>query len=283
MNLKPCRSRRSQPAQLACGQGAQELTGTTAGIPTARPVRAADPGHSGVDRFEFDRDTFAFANELIWEYRFDPFAGKTITTRRTPEPAYAHRCFVLVRAARQFFYHARFDDSRPAADERTYRGLIRAVLARSPRTPADASARVVIPGYDGLRRFSRAWEFLLKASCGGAWRSYVLRSHWRMVFPIARGHQARTAARLAGELPRTGLAIVHLVRFPSLTINHGVGLFAAQRTETGFSFQVYDPNDPDRPVTLSFDRARRTFDLPANRYWPGGRVDVIEIFRPWFQ
>ena len=68
----------------------------------------SDPG-----RFLFERDTFTFANELVWLYRFDPVTGKASPCRREPPPTYALHCFVLARATRQFFYHARFDPAAP--------------------------------------------------------------------------------------------------------------------------------------------------------------------------
>jgi hypothetical protein len=133
-----------------------------------------------------------------------------------------------------------------------------------------------------LRDFSVAHEKLLKAECGGAWRSYVLRSHWRMVLPISRSHQERTAERLYVTIREGVSPLVHLVKFPALTINHGMILFAAQATETGFAFAAYDPNNPARPSTLVFDRATKAFTLPQNSYWAGGRLDIIEIYRGWF-
>jgi hypothetical protein len=232
-------------------------------------------------RFEFGRDTFAFANELHWEYRFDAATGKTTFGKRDPKPDYAHRCFVLTRAARQFLYHARFDPDHPETDEATCRRLIREVLLRNPRTPCAAGKEVVIPGYESLRQFSQAHEVLLKAECGGAWQSYVLRSHWRMVFPISRANQARTAERLLASISRGDSPIVHLVRFPKLTINHGMVLFDAQATDTEICFRAYDPNNPNQPAQLTFDRSARIFSLPANHYWAGGRLDVIEIFCGW--
>ena len=232
-------------------------------------------------RFEFKRDSFSFPNELLWEYRFDPTTGKTTFTRRTPKPDYAHRCFVLTGAARRFLYHARFEPGRPAVDDAAYRRLIREVLKRNPRVPCASGREVAIPGYAGLRQFSQARERLLKAECGGAWRSYVLRSHWRMLFPISRAHQTRTATRLLAALRRQESPIIHLVRFPQLSINHGMVLFDASQTGEEIRFQAYDPNDPDKPTLLSFDRAAQTFYLPANRYWAGGKLNVIEIFRGW--
>lgn len=59
--------------------------------------------------FVFGQDTLAFANELVWEYRFDDATGVTTTKARVPKPAYTHHCFVVVRSARQFFQHARFE------------------------------------------------------------------------------------------------------------------------------------------------------------------------------
>lgn len=247
--------------------------------PTSATPRWAASKHPR--RFEFERDSFAFANELIWEYRFDPTTGKTTFSRREPKPAYAHRCFVLTRAARQFLYHARFDAGWSVAEDATYRRLIREVVSRNSRTPCEQGQEIIIPGYAGLRQFSQAHEQLLKSECGGAWRSYVLRSHWRMVFPISRCHQARTVARLAEAIQRNVSPIIHLVRFPRLTINHGMVLFVASESSDSVRFQAYDPNDPEKPTQLSFDRVAQTFLLPANRYWAGGRVNVIEIYCGW--
>ncbi|HTG10372.1 MAG TPA: hypothetical protein VK746_06210, partial [Candidatus Eisenbacteria bacterium] len=100
-------------------------------------------------RFDFERDAFAFPNELVWEYHFDGATGQTRSVRRQPPPRYALRCFVLVRAAQQFFYHARFDPVAEPADDLTYRRLIRAVLVRAPRRPSPPGERVVIPGHAG--------------------------------------------------------------------------------------------------------------------------------------
>jgi hypothetical protein len=135
-------------------------------------------------RFSFERDTFTFANELYWEYRFDPATGATTTITNNPPPTYAHRCFVMVRSARQFFYHARFEPTAPRAEEAVCRRLIGEVVSRSPRRLSAEAERVIIPGYDCLRAFSAANASLLKAVCGKAWESYFVRSHWRMVFPI---------------------------------------------------------------------------------------------------
>jgi len=76
---------------------------------------------------------------------------------------------------------------------------------------------------------------------------------------------------------------VHLLRWPSLAINHGMVVFAGARTRAGVAFRAYDPNDPERPALLTYDRERRAFSLPANRYWRGGELNVFEIFRRWYR
>jgi hypothetical protein len=246
------------------------------------PVPENGSTASVAHRFVFERDRFTFANELLWEYQFDAQTGRMTTLVREPKPDYVLRCFVLTAAARKFFQHATFASDQPRVTDGQYRSSIRQVLARSPRHVSGPEQRVVIPGFDGLRSFSAALEPMLKAECGGAWRSYVLRSHWRMIFPISRRNQAITAARLQKTLANAGTAVVHLVRFPSLTINHGVLLFGSRPVDGGIEFDVYDPNAPQKPTRLIYHAATRTFSFPANAYWSGRELNVIEIYRNWF-
>ena len=229
--------------------------------------------------FEFSRDTFAYPNELVWEYHFDPQTSQRTTQRREPPSQYSHHCFVVARAARQFFQHARFDASRPTVDAAAYRGLIRQVMARSPSRDFPDTLRVVIPGYADLRAFSEGQAALLKAECGGAWQSYLQRGHWRMIMPLSRGHQERMASQLLNSLKQNRPPVVHIVRFPQLSINHAVLLFAAEENDQEIVFSTYDPNEPTKATKLTYDRASRTFVFPRNLYFAGGRVDVYEIYR----
>lgn len=238
-------------------------------------------GPPGIRPFEFGRDTFAYSNELLWAYQFDAATSKTTFLRRDPKPDYVLRCFVLARVARQFLYHARFAPEQPVASVEVYQRLTRHVIARNPRIPGSPDSQIMIPGFANLHEFSRVHETWLKVICGGVWGSYFMRSHWRMVFPISRGHQTRTAARMAAAIARNHSPIVHLINFPSLSINHGMILFGVTETPVGFDFQAYDPNDCLEPVRLAFDRATQSFNLPANNYWPGGSLNVLEIYNTW--
>lgn len=236
----------------------------------------ATPDH----KFEFQNDTFAFPNELVWEYHYDT-KGNWVSNRRNPPAEYAQHCFVLARSTRQFFLNARFDPTLPKADEKTYRELVRKVATSNPRHALPADGKIVIPGYADLRDFSAAHEQLLKESCGGAWQSYFQRGHWRMIFPFSRRQQAQVADSLTNHLVSGDLLVVHVVRFPQLTINHAVVLFGFNAEGNKIAFQMYDPNHPSKPEALTYDRATRTFQMPANDYFPGGRVDVYEVYWKW--
>ena len=228
--------------------------------------------------FTFGQDTFAYANELVWEYHFDDATGQVTHSRPLTPPHYTHHCFVVARAARQFFQHARFDPTRPTADDAACRKLIRRVVALSPRRELPEGGKIVIPGYANLFAFSQAREKLLQEECGGAWQSYFQRGHWRMILPMTRGHQEKMARQLTDSLRRNRPPVVHLVRFPSLDINHAVLLFDARETEREIRFAAYDPNRPAQPVELTYDRAARAFSFPRNFYFAGGRVNVYEIY-----
>ncbi len=229
-------------------------------------------------QFKFERDTFAFAHELVWKYRFDPVTGAMTTYKTEPPPTYYHRCFVLVRATRLFFDYAKFAPELPAVDLETYRALVRKIIASNPRRKCVDENRIVIPGFDGLRSFSQAHENLLKAECGAAWESYFLRSHWRMIFKVYGRFQEKMAAKLKRSLEKRGVALVHLFRFPRITINHGITLYDFNESAEKIEFTAYDPNIPEHPVTLVYEKKRRVFNFAPNIYWGGGRLSVMEIF-----
>jgi hypothetical protein len=235
------------------------------------------PAPAKARRFDFSKDTFAYANGLVWEYRYDE-NGKWVTRRRDPRPAYSQHCFVVSRSACQFFENASFQPGMPKVDDQTYRLLIRRVVNTSLKTPLNEEQKIIFPGYPDLRSFSKEHEKLLQSECGGAWRCYFQRGNWRMIFPFSREEQAHVAEQLQQELEQRGAKVVHVVRFPQLTINHAVLLVAAKPNPNGIEFLTYDPNEPDAPVTLSYWRDTKTFYLPPNAYFPGGRVDIYPIY-----
>jgi len=231
--------------------------------------------------FNFASDTFSYSNQLHWEYRFDDVTGKTTTYNRNPPPDYALHCFVVARSARQFLNHARFDAGLALVSDDDYRHLVRKVVSRSARSVSPEDCKVLIPGFANLRELSEAKPELLKEECGGAWQSYFQRGHWRMIFPFTRRQRQRTAEELVEEVRANDTALVHVVTFPQLSINHAMLVFDAQDAGQEIRFCAYDPNNPLEPATLLFKKADATFEFPRNYYFIGGRVNVYEVFRGW--
>ena len=77
------------------------------------------------------------------------------------------------------------------------------------------------------------------------------------------------------------MALVHLFRFPRITINHGIVLFGFAESESQIEFEAYDPNIPAHPVKLVYEKKRRVFTFAPNIYWGGGVLSVMEIFCDW--
>jgi hypothetical protein len=232
--------------------------------------------------FRFPADTLSLTNETAWVYARDPVTGEQRHTPRQPPPTYALRCFVVARTAKQFHAHAEFRPELPAVTAREYRRHLRAVLARSPRRRSEPAQRVVIPGFADLHSFSAAWVELFQAEAGGAWLSYAQRGNWRMVLPFSRRGQRNEAQQLAAAIKAGRAPVVHVVDFPHLRINHALLPYAVTETDAGLHFLAYDPNQPGTPLELSFDRARRRFQLAATAYYIGGDVNAYTVYdRAW--
>jgi hypothetical protein len=243
----------------------------TIGCATAAARPSAGP-------FHFERDTFSFANETVWEYDVDAATGATAWRRRDPAPPFSLRCGNMVRAARQFHLQARFAPEQPAPDTATLSGLVSRVLERDTRATAPSPDPIVIPGFAGLRDLSAAHEELLKSALGGAWRSHMQRGNWRMIFPFPPDQQRGEAERLVAALGRGETPILHVLRYPALTLNHMVLRFAVEETPDELRFLTYDPNQPDHPVVVRWDRGGRTFVYPRTVYFGGGPVKGYAIY-----
>lgn len=233
---------------------------------------------SGGEKFVVGRDSFAYPNELLRTYTFHA-DGRTTSHQTDPKPDYALHCFSMVRAAREFFYHARFDAGLPRLADAEYGRRVKAVVARDSRCPSEDRERIVIPGYGDFHAFSSDFEELLKRECGGAWQSYAQRGNWRMVFPFSRRSQERTAQELEKELGEGRAPILHLVDFPKLKLNHAVLVTGVRKNGENLEFEVYDPNETSRAATLLFDGERRTFVFEQNKYFRGGGVNAYEVYK----
>ena len=100
-----------------------------------------------------------------------------------------------------------------------------------------------------------------------------------MVFPVWAGHQQRMVRQLQQGLVDHRNPIVHVFRFPNITINHGILLYEGQTSDRCIRFRAYDPNLPQHPTELIYERALKNFTYPRNFYFAGGAVKVVESFQ----
>jgi hypothetical protein len=237
----------------------------------AAPAVLPAPGGAGAARaFAFERDTFAFPNEV---------------RAHEPETAelYANYCFVLARAIRQFWSSARFDPVAPRLDAAGYVGRVREVAARPAwQAPLPEADRVVIPGYGSLREFSRAEAAAVKTGLGGRFWTLVHWTNWRVTMPVTRAHQERVAAEIAAELAAGRLVQLLVTNWPIPELNHTVVAFAYRDGAPGVLFSVWDPNDPHAPSTITFDREHRRFEATALPYTRPGPIRVFRMTYSWW-
>ncbi len=225
--------------------------------------------------FELGRDTFAFSNDTFFSYGIDELGQLQIAPREKPVE-YAHRCFVLSRAALQFHQFARFDAKQPRLGREAYRQLVRRIC-RIPVWSEGPMERLVVPGFSDLRGFSVAYEGLLKENLGNWLPTYFRVGNWRLVFPHPRAGQARLAAWLVESLAEGRLRALYLSRFPHM--NHVVVSYRMDRLPGGdLRFWVYDPNYPGKPACLKYRAGSRTFEFERRWYFPGGAVNVMRVY-----
>ena len=225
--------------------------------------------------FNLQRDTFAFSNDTVFRYGVDE-RGTLHIARREQPAEFAHRCFVLSRAVLQFYQFAEFQPRQPRLSREEYERRIKAVC-RIPVWGDQARAKIIIPGYRDLHRFSLAYEGLLKEHLGNWLPSYFRVGNWRMAMGHPRAGQVAAARWLSASLDRGQPRALYLARFPHM--NHVVIPYAQRREAGGnISFLVYDPNYPNEPSWLFYRASARSFEFAPRWYFPGGRVNVMRVY-----
>jgi hypothetical protein len=219
-----------------------------AGCASAPPIERDAPRPRSGAALRFGVDTFAFRNDIRWK---NP--GKT--------DMYANYCFVMARAVTQFYRFARFAPELPRVEPSVYTSLVSEVVARVPwEDPLPRADRVVIPGYASLYEFSAAQEAAVKAGLGGPFWTFVHWTNWRVVFPVTVGQQERVARETLAELDAGRMVQLLVTNLPKVELNHTVIAYDYRIYEGRFiEFIVYDPNEPEEPGWVAFDRAERSF------------------------
>jgi hypothetical protein len=219
-----------------------------AGCATAPSIERSAPRPRSGAALRFGVDTFAFRNDIRWK---NP--GKT--------DMYANYCFVMARAVTQFHRFARFAPELPRVEPPVYTRLVSLVVARAPwEDPLPPAERVVIPGYASLHELSAAQEAAVKAGLGGFVLTFIHWTNWRVVFPVTGGQQERVARETLAELDAGRMVQLLVTNLPKVELNHTVIAYDYRIYEGRFlEFIVYDPNEPEEPGWVAFDRAERSF------------------------
>jgi hypothetical protein len=229
--------------------------------------------------FRYDTDTFSFANETVWNYVNGQVQSES-SKDQTKKRDYTRRCFVVTRAAVQFWKFARFDPLGPPLERAQLAERIREVTGRSVWFPAlPRGQRIVIPGYANLREISAADPTLFQANIGLGWPVYFRAGNIPIVAPVYRETEARLNDEIFHDLQLNWPTIVWLYNFPSLNMNHVVVVFAGEKDGGEFHYRVYDPNYSSGPKRLTYDVDTRTFYYQPTFYFKGGTVNARAIYR----
>jgi hypothetical protein len=212
--------------------------------------------------FVFAADTFAFANETVWNYVNGSVQAEKPGERRRD---YTRHCFVLAGAP---LPPARLADR------------IRDVTGRDVwLAPLPSAQRVVFPGYANLRAISAAEPGLFQANIGLGWPVYFRAGNMPIVVPLSRGTEAALNGEIVRDLRANLPTIVWLYLFPSLKINHVVVIFRVRREGNLFRYTVYDPNYAAAPKELTFDATTQRFSYQPTFFFKGGAVTARAIYR----
>ncbi len=234
--------------------------------------------------FDYSRDTFAYVNELVFNYDNGVHVSSTNAPNR--EHAYTRRCFIMAAGVVQFWKHARFDPQAPPVSEDELARRIREVrnlAAWWPSEPIDQ--RIVFPGFASLHELSEREGRVLRANMGAGWTTYFHLRKFPMPFLPSPEEESHMADDLQDWLEQGHPMVVWLYNFPHVDINHAVTVYEkAQRPRPDvLAFHVYDPNYTDGPRTLLFDTVTRTFSYDKTFYFPGGAVHVRRMYTGLFR
>ena len=230
--------------------------------------------------FRFDRDTFAFANQTVFEYHQGHASLRK--SSGTKKDAYNRHCFVMSRTAAQFKKFARFDPRSAPLDDASLAARVRDVT----RQPAWSQAlpenqRIVFPGYKDLKEMSKARREVVQLSIGHGWPSYFRISNARMMFQDGAGYQEKTHGHLNAALARGELFVAFLTTYPRFSINHSVLVYKLKSSSPNPGidrYLVYDPNHPESPRELMWSAHDRAFSYQKDWDFVGGFVRVYQVY-----
>jgi hypothetical protein len=232
--------------------------------------------------FQFHRDTFAFMNSTVFEYR-DGQAVRKSDGSQEKAKAYTRRCFVMSRAVVQFHKFARFDARGTRLDDKTLAERVRLVTRQPPWNPAwSRQKRIVFPGYASLRALSKARGPVLQENLGLGWPTYVRVGNFRMFFRRDDDrYQVKMRDELNAALGRGEFFVAYLSDYPHFRINHAVLVYAKRNGDSRNGIEhylAYDPNHADAPRELRWSPAMKLFNYPKDEEFVGGFTRVYQVY-----
>ena len=247
---------------------------------TLHPLHAYQPPTAPAPRpFRYDTDTFSFANETVWNYVNGALQSGS-SHPQTQKRDYTRRCFVVTRAAVQFWKFARFDPHAAPLSKEQLADRIRDVTDRDVwLPPLPREKRVAFPGYSSLREISAADPAIFQANIGLGWPVYFRAGNMPIVAPVYRETEAHLNGEIYHDIHFDYPTLVWLYNFPSLNINHVVVIYAGERDGGQYHYRVYDPNYTNGPKKLDYDVATRTVSYPPTFYFKGGAVEARAVYR----
>jgi hypothetical protein len=232
--------------------------------------------------FDFARDTFAFANETIFEYQ----AGVAYQRPSPPDGHHPKRftshCFVMSRAVAQFKKFARFEPKLNPPDDAELAHRLRIISHQHPwEAPWPKDGRVAISGYRDLRELSEKRARVVQENIGLGWPTYFRFGNWRMACLYSHGYQAIEQAEMEEALRRGEFFVAYLTSFPSLSINHAVLVYTHRspgRNRDTLRYWVYDPNHSEKPRKLDYSLGKHEFSFEKDWDFVGGFVRVYHVY-----
>jgi hypothetical protein len=229
--------------------------------------------------FDFQRDTFAYANELVFNYQDG--APATNAVPQEQEHSYTRRCFIMAAGVVQFWKHARFDPRASPVTTAELARRIRDVRDRAAWWPGEPPGqRVVFPGFASLHDLSEREGRLVRANMGAGWTTYFHLRKFPMPFEPSPEDEACLSEKLQDWLRQGHPMVVWVYNFPHVNINHAVTVFEKidPPGPHQIAFHVYDPNYTNGPRTLTYDCQTQSFSYEKTFYFPGGLVHVRPMY-----
>src|SRR5579862_5407125 len=108
----------------------------SAGCATVKPTTG--PGRA----FDFQQDTFAYANELVFNYSNGVHVAESVSSEH--EHAYTRRCFIMAAGVVQFWKHAQFAPQATPVSDEELANRIREVRDRAAWWPSEPTDHRVV-------------------------------------------------------------------------------------------------------------------------------------------